>query len=364
MEHYEEFYETIKFIEQWLQSTNLQNDYLNLNNQINNFRQNTNNVQFRSAINSSIAEVAKKQAMFSFPKNWNPTLNQIFKKIEADKNIGSNAITQLNRTTNLVSSGNANAVIELTAVINEFNSFRTKISQSIIAFNNLSVWNDIKIKPEIPNGKMAIQITFKENASISNLQEMQSYADEWIKIVSAFYRLEDLIPEDVEVADVKRGSLIMTLLGKAAAVKKAAIAVKEILEVVKLVMDLKNLQTGVKNQEGEIGTEGAKQVDKVLKDAIMKKIESKSGEIADRLYKDSPASSNPNNGDVRNAVADALKRVMRFSENGGSVDFLQNDEDEKQNPEQTKLFNDIKEMKIQIDKVNIYIGHSGDKPNN
>lgn len=90
---------------------------------------------------------------------------------------------------------------------------------------------------DIPEGKVLTRLTFHNEASINNLVEFHQWAKSWNLIARGVSMAINESPEDFEVVNADRGSLLLDILSTAGAITVIATALKSLTDLAASVIE-------------------------------------------------------------------------------------------------------------------------------
>jgi hypothetical protein len=204
----------------------------------------------------------------------------------------------------------ATAVQRLNAAVQSINSTRGLLAAYVEAVNNLGFGPDDVLAED---GLITIRVGFQNDVAINNVTEWKDTAKEWYDIVRGLSMACDESPEDVKVIGAATGSLILILAGTAAFTallaqisKHITTAAKDIIGVRMEVENLRQKKLLTKGMEAEL-----KKIEKEKTDGAITTIEKLlEGKVKVQV------------GDVSVALTSSIKKLLTFSEKGGTVDFV------------------------------------------
>lgn len=345
-------WEVTNFLESALQKYNFQGTYQNLLNILNQYKNNQRTQPVLQSITNSRNEIIARQNEIEFPEEWDYENYEIFLKIGGEKFIGKKAAKELEKIFSTFPANEVNAPNGLQNLLNELNQFRNKVSQTT---NGLSGWKDIEISPQIRADETAIRLAFKNAAELKNIDDLKKCADDWQKIFNAFFRLENQPPEPARILNIRKGSIVFDIASYTVIVGVVARGAMEILKVIEKYLQLKKNALEIKNLELEnkkLEQEIEKEADALLAD--------KANRIAESFFVNNPKWTGKDFGEEKNAISLALRLISVFVENGGSIEFLKNEQaptDEKNH----SIFESIKKIEIKINETRLFL--TGPKKN-
>lgn len=207
-----------------------------------------------------------------------------------------------------------------TNIIKEYNDKVVSAQNKFLEiFNLLSQYFKVNISNEIENNEVLMRLYFQEGVSIDNLNDLKKLSNNWYDISRGIAMALDQTPEDFRVIGAKKGSIIIDLavaVGVATAVSKILLeALKvadRVLDIRKKVEEIKSLKLSNKKIELELKKEADTERDNGIKSIVE--------ETINQLN-----INRQNEGDKITAIEKSVKKLIEFTENGGQVDFVQND---------------------------------------
>ncbi len=204
----------------------------------------------------------------------------------------------------------ATAVQRLNAAVQSISSTRVLLAAYVDAVNNLGFGPDDVLAED---GLITIRVGFQNDVAINNVTDWKDTAREWYDIIRGLSMACEEKPEDVKVIGAATGSIILILAGTAAFTALLAqisthitSAAKEIIGVRMEVENLRQKKLLTKAMEVEL-----KKIEKEKTDSAVATIE--------KLLE---AKIKSEDGDVSVALTSSIKKLLTFSEKGGTVDFV------------------------------------------
>jgi len=210
----------------------------------------------------------------------------------------------------------ATAVQRLNQAIQTVNNVRAKLAAYVESVNGLEFGPDDVLAEE---GLITIRVGFQNDVAINNVTDWKDTAKEWYDIIRGLAMACDESPEDVKVIGASTGSIILIMAGTAAFTallaqisKHITSAAKDVIGVRMEVENLRQKKLLTKGMESEL-----KKIEKEKTDSAVATIEKLlEGKIAAK------------DGDVGVALTASIKKLLTFSEKGGTVDFVAPDIEE------------------------------------
>jgi hypothetical protein len=193
---------------------------------------------------------------------------------------------------------------------NALNTARTKLQAYAEAVSGLGFG---EVDNEAEDGLITIRVGFQNDVAISNVTEWKDTAKEWYDIIRGLSMACEEKPEDVKVIGAETGSIILVLAATAGFTGLLAVISKHITTVAK---DIISVRVEMENLREKKILNGALE-------AEFKRIEKAKAEGAtaaiEKLLEDKLKGKA---GDVQNALTNSVKKLLTFSEKGGTVDFV------------------------------------------
>jgi len=215
----------------------------------------------------------------------------------------------------------ATAVQRFNTAIQSISSTRSLLSTYVEAVDNLGFApSDVLAE----DGLITIRVGFQNDVAINNIADWKETAKEWYDITRGLSMACRERPEDIKVIGAETGSVILILAGTAAFTALLAKISKHITstakDVIEIRMEMENLRQKkllTKGMELEL-----KKLEKERTDSAVATVEKLlDGKIENK------------DGDVGVALANSIKKLLTFSEKGGTVDFVSPEDDEDSDDE-------------------------------
>jgi len=209
----------------------------------------------------------------------------------------------------------ATAVQRLNSAIQSINSTRTLLSAYIDAVNNLGFGADEVLAED---GLITIRIGFQNDVAINNVTDWKDTAKEWYDIIRGVSMACEEKPEDVKVIGAATGSVILILAGTAAF---TAILAKISTHLTSVVKDIIGVRMELENLR-------QKKILTATMESEFRKIEKdKSDNAISTIEKLLEGNIKVKDGDINVALNNSIKKLLTFSEKGGTVDFVSPEDD-------------------------------------
>lgn len=209
----------------------------------------------------------------------------------------------------------ATAVQRLSAAIQSINSARDRLAAYAEAVTNLGLG---LADAEAEGGLITIRVGFQSEAAINNVADWKNTAKDWYEIVRGLAMACDEKPEDVKVLGASTGSVILIMAGTAVftgllatIARHMTTTAKDVIGVRVALEELRQKKLLTKAMETEF-----KKIEKEKVDGAMVNIQ----KLLDGNLK-------LKDGEVAVALTNSIKKLLDFSEKGGTVDFVAPPED-------------------------------------
>lgn len=200
---------------------------------------------------------------------------------------------------------------------------------------------------ELSDDEVLIRVYFKDDASISNLEDFKKSGNDWYQIGRGFAIATDTAPEEIRVVGAEKGSVIINLVAIAGIAGILSKAVYESLSVIQRVMDIRKTKLEIDN---------LKLQNKKIAAELEKEIEREETNGADRIVKSLCKELKIKNdeGEKKAALKKSVEILLQFTQEGGKIDFVHNeidDEPEDESSEQKALRTDMEMLDTNISKI-------------
>lgn len=186
------------------------------------------------------------------------------------------------------------------------------LGQYELAVQQLGIPTDATIQEDAEH--ITIRVGFKNDASIRNIKDWKSSADDWYQIVRGLGMVCGEAPEDTRVVGASTGSVILILSATVGFTGVLATISKHISGIAKNVIDVRialedlrgkrllndKVEAEFRDMERQRREEGLAAIQKDLEAMLPK----------------------PPNGEQSNALAKAVSKLVTFGEEGGDIDFV------------------------------------------
>ncbi|MHC0044030.1 hypothetical protein ACGDLY_012150 [Vibrio campbellii] len=180
----------------------------------------------------------------------------------------------------------------------------------------------------IPLGCASLRLTFKEDASISNFVDFNSWAKKWFTIGRGFSLATNQKAQDLKIIGAGNGSIFIDVLGNLETINMIGEATNHLLDIGLKVAEAYGLYKGVKELKERLPKDSQAAAEHMV-DVAKKEFEDKKltlyTEAAEQML-------DAQGGDREHvaALAKALRELDTYIKLGGNIDYLSisTDEDE------------------------------------
>ncbi len=204
----------------------------------------------------------------------------------------------------------ATAYQRLNQAIDVISSARDRLSSYVQSVKNLKLAEE---GAKAIDGMVTIRVGFQNDVAINNVADWKNSAKDWYEIVRGLAMACDESPEDIKVTGASTGSVILILAGTAGFTALLALicrhlttAAKDIIGVRMAMEDLRQKKILNKAMETEFK--------KLEQDKVTNTVSDIQQALSGRLKGD--------NGEIDVALTASIKKLLTFSERGGTVDFV------------------------------------------
>lgn len=242
---------------------------------------------------------------------------------------------------NLDPMGAANA---LDRIMGEFSSLRERAENTLKILEPFDLGT---VDSDIEAGRAAIQITFKNKASIEDVVNFKQASEEWWSVMRGVSLLTKTAVEENRILSIQKGSpLIVELSALYLAAKviglivdKSLTAADRYLEIKKKVEELKKLSLQNRQIEKDLDKEAEN-----FRESIVKEIKAK---VIEEIETDKKA-----DGEVHNAMEISVKNVFNFLDNGGTVDCrVPGGNADEEAKKLNDMFEKIRKLETKVDGI-------------
>ncbi len=203
------------------------------------------------------------------------------------------------------------------------NSAQEKLTNVSSALKNLG------FSPEsfdAPEDRITIRVGFKRDASIDNIKDWKSSAEDWYQIVRGVGLAVGEAPEDTKILGATKGSVILILGATCAVTGLLAVISRNICGIAKdtlsVLSEIENLRQK-KMLTATMETEMKKLVDAKREEGL-KAIEHEVEQMMSATL----------DGEKQTALQKSIHKLLDFGEKGGDIDFVEPPEAPSDGPEE------------------------------
>lgn len=241
---------------------------------------------------------------------------KMLSSLGVDAYVGPDGAAFVERTVRTSNYDPATAVTRLNEAIQSISNARAKLAAYVDATNGLDLRPEESLAEE---GLITIRVGFQNDVAIDNVVDWKNTAKEWYDIVRGLALVCDERPEDVRVVGAATGSVILILAGTAAFTALLARIAKHMTttakDVVGVRMEIENLRQ-------------KKLLTRAMEVELRRVEKEKSDNAIDTVMGLLDRNLTGKDGDVPVALTSSIKKLLTFSEKGGTVDFVAPEVDE------------------------------------
>ncbi len=280
------------------------------------------------------------------PQNWSYPKVKLFNLVNDKGIIGYQANNRIQGSFQDNQANPAGVIQCLKEILAEYQA----IQENVESINSvLSPLMDAFEEEPFQEDEAVVYLFFENNTSLVTIRDLEKASKEWNVIIRSFARLAKDSTATPKVYSIEKGSVIMGLLAGIGTVAALARGVTEILDVYKKVLEIRKLQLETKKLR--IGTE----VEKAFQEKIKKTIEGAASNTAEKLVTEFEWSGKEDDiNEVKNSVSISLRKVFKFVEDGGKVDYQEKIDNRKSKSIRTKLnksYDNIKEIQRNMQTI-------------
>jgi hypothetical protein len=200
-----------------------------------------------------------------------------------------------------------------------------RASQLLEAFT--SSVNELHLGPdefEDSEEYITIRVGFRREASIENIADWKSSADEWYQIIRGLGLALNEPPEATKVVGATKGSLIMILAATVSLTKLLAVISKHITGIAKDVISVKLAMENLRQQNML-----TKKMEAEFQILVAEKREQGLASIEADIAAMFPEMLD---GEKHSALSKSVEKLLKFGEQGGDVDFVAPSEEAANDP--------------------------------
>ncbi|MEH6699645.1 MAG: hypothetical protein V7672_13150 [Brevundimonas sp.] len=210
----------------------------------------------------------------------------------------------------------ATAVTRLNEAIASINEARAKLAAYVDAVDGLALTPDEVLADE---GLITIRVGFQNDVAIDNVADWKNSAKDWYDIIRGLAMACNEKPEDVKVIGASTGSIIMIMAGTAAFTAILAQIAKHMTTTAK---DVIGVRVEIENLRQK------KLLTRAMEEELRRIEKDKSDNAIDTVIGLLKGNLSGKDGDVPVALSASIKKLLTFSEKGGTVDFVAPELDE------------------------------------
>lgn len=175
----------------------------------------------------------------------------------------------------------------------------------------------------VTEGKVLTRITFQNQASIGNLVEFNSWAKSWNYIARGISIAIDESPEDFEVVNADKGSLIVDILASAGAITVIATALKSLVDLASSVIDCRIKLKELDSFKNVVSDETYQKFESEALEKLELEENSLVAKVVQKLKDDGLVKAEH----ADNELSKAIREIYKFNSSGGGIFCLaSNDE--------------------------------------
>ena len=209
----------------------------------------------------------------------------------------------------------ATAAQKLAQQLQQISNGINRASQLLTGLNGLVVEEEYEAKDEV-----LIRVCFAGGASIKNVVDFKTCGNAWHDIGRGIAMAHGAAPEDVKIVGATKGSIIIELAVAYSIAKTTSLILLEALKVAEKVIDLKQKAEelrGMKLKNDKLAHDVEKEAEAEKKAGIDDIANQAAIKLGIKAKED---------GDKVKGLESAVKNLVNFIENGGSLDFVIPDE--------------------------------------
>jgi hypothetical protein len=225
------------------------------------------------------------------------------------KTIGSDGVAAIEEILYRNAMDIATATQKVVLLHQQVSNGINKATQILTGLNGCLLEEEYEIKNEV-----LIRVCFTGGASMKNVVDFKSLGNSWHEIGRGIAMVHDAAPEDIKIVGATKGSIVIELAVAYGIAKTTSGILLEALKVAERVLDLKKRAEeirGMKLKNDKIAHELEKEADTEKKSGI--------DEIAAKVAADLRIKTD---GEKLKVLEVAVKNLVNFIENGGSLDFV------------------------------------------
>lgn len=219
---------------------------------------------------------------------------------------------------------------EFAAAISAIGAAQQKLSDYATAVKSLGFERE-EVEPE--GNRVLVRVGFRNDASIRNVKDWKSSADDWYQIVRGLALVAGEAPEETKVVGASTGSIILILSATVAVTTLLATIAKHITSTAKEVLTLQITLEELRQKKILTQTMEAEfnRLQSEARSSAQKKIEEEVRKVAKSA-----------DGEQQTALTKSVQKLLKFGEDGGDIDFVAppEPEDAESDDEQPQTDND------------------------
>lgn len=204
----------------------------------------------------------------------------------------------------------ATAAERMQEAINVINSARNRL----VKYRDSVIELDVDLLDfEESDDLITIRVGFRSDASIENIADWKTSAREWYDIIRGLALASGESPETTRVVGASSGSIILFLAATATVTTLLAIISKNVTAVAKHIIEV---QSEIENlrQKKLLTRVIETDLQRQIKDLTQGALESVLGEVKRQIPK--------LDAEAETALSNSIKKLLKFNEKGGNVDFV------------------------------------------
>jgi len=239
--------------------------------------------------------------------------------------------------------------LDIPTAASEFNKIVDAINKGLAKAEQIkNGLSDLVDPEELPKDEALIRVGFTKEAAVNNVVDWKKWSAIWYDIGRGIALAHDRAPEDIKVVGAKKGSIVIELAVAYAIAKTTGKIILFALQVADKVL-------AIKKQVAEINHLELKndQIAKQLEQEASNLVEEKKQSITVLIFEELGINEDAD-GEKRNALEKAIKKLIDFIERGGDVDCVlpTEMEEEGENAEDVKAIREeFKEIRTIENKI-------------
>lgn len=247
---------------------------------------------------------------------------------------------------------------EVTAIHKAINTAKTKIAAVALL---AAPYSEAISEAQYFKDKARFSIIFKDGVKVENLNDLESRAKEWSKIMHGIGLALDIPPNEFKVLGARNGSLVIDLFMYAPAIIPIGFILDRTFTIIeKFALSMKKLK-GI--YELDLDDPGFQEIEKQVKETsdryfnLQKVVTAK--KLADEILDDAKC-PNEKRAEAQTFLETSIKRILNHLRKGGDLDAFipdansqdpdSSDSDPEKIEEANKLFESFRHRKINLSK--------------